>query len=74
MISAIEDDEEISASLFPGVGAINLSGGKPKTHFYFKLAEICFGERLKYKDVFAKATKPKQRQAWFVKIKNRLKT
>ncbi|KAJ6543500.1 hypothetical protein B0H10DRAFT_1970371 [Mycena sp. CBHHK59/15] len=39
-ITAIEDDKETLASLFPGVGAIKLSGGKPKTHYFYKLAVI----------------------------------
>ncbi|KAJ6620627.1 hypothetical protein B0H10DRAFT_2215888 [Mycena sp. CBHHK59/15] len=73
LITVIEEDEETSAGLFPGVGAIKLSGGKPKSHFYYKLAQICFEEHPKYMDVFMNTIKPKQRRAWSNKIKNRLK-
>ncbi|KAJ7631787.1 hypothetical protein B0H17DRAFT_1150143 [Mycena rosella] len=52
LITAIEDDPETSASLFLGAGAILLSGGKPKTHFYLNL------------EAFAKAIKPKEKKAW----------
>ncbi|KAJ6563205.1 hypothetical protein B0H10DRAFT_1966207 [Mycena sp. CBHHK59/15] len=39
-ITAIEDDKETLASLFPGVGAIKLSGRKRKTHYCYKLTVI----------------------------------
>ncbi|KAJ7436304.1 hypothetical protein B0H11DRAFT_1998972 [Mycena galericulata] len=74
LISAIEGDEDISGGLFPGVGAIKRSGGKPKTYFYHLLAETLFKEHAIYADAFAKAVKPKQLEAWMTKIKNRIKT
>ncbi|KAJ6461539.1 hypothetical protein DFH09DRAFT_1495152 [Mycena vulgaris] len=74
LIGAIEDDKETSASLFPGVGGISRDGGKPKSHFYYKLAQSCFEEHEKYRDAFAKDTIPKKQRAWSNKIKNRLKT
>ncbi|KAJ7233350.1 hypothetical protein C8J57DRAFT_1532467 [Mycena rebaudengoi] len=72
LITAIETDEEISASIFPGLGAITRKGGKPKTHFYYELARLCFGVHEKYQDAFAKATSAKGKKAWFTKIKNRV--
>ncbi|KAJ6448734.1 hypothetical protein DFH09DRAFT_1118787 [Mycena vulgaris] len=60
--------------LFPGVGGISRDGGKPKSHFYYKLAQSCFKEHEKYRDTFAKATTPKKQWVWSNKIKNRLKT
>ncbi|KAJ7874284.1 hypothetical protein B0H13DRAFT_2551810 [Mycena leptocephala] len=79
LISAIEEDEEIRDGLFPGVGAIKLSGGKPKTHYYYSLAVKCFAEHEKYKDIFAvdpeqsPATLAKQRKLWTENIKNKIK-
>ncbi|KAJ7249492.1 hypothetical protein B0H12DRAFT_1234636 [Mycena haematopus] len=78
LITAIEDDEDTHDGLFPGIGAIKRTGGKPKTHHYYELAKTCFAEHEKYKDAFT--TKPnstvaelaKHRKLWNQKIKNRI--
>ncbi|KAJ6615675.1 hypothetical protein B0H10DRAFT_2220156 [Mycena sp. CBHHK59/15] len=78
LITAIEDDEEIKDGLFPGVGAIKLSGGKPKTHHYYNLAIKIFGEHTDYKTIFA--VNPKlnhtqqsdRRKLWTNKCKNKV--
>ncbi|KAJ6534353.1 hypothetical protein B0H19DRAFT_1272073 [Mycena capillaripes] len=72
LITAIESDEQTRDSLFPGIGAIKISGGKPKTHFYWKLAETCFDDHEKYQDAFAKASVASEKRAWSNKIKNRI--
>ncbi|KAJ6503073.1 hypothetical protein DFH09DRAFT_1289534 [Mycena vulgaris] len=47
-------DEDIRDGLFPGAGGIRLSSGKPKAHYYYKLAEICFADHPEYhQEVFA---------------------
>jgi hypothetical protein len=78
LITAIENDEEIKDGLFPGVGAIKLSGGKPKTHHYYNLAVKIFGEHTDYKTIFA--VNPKlnhtqqsdRRKLWTNKCKNKV--
>ncbi|KAJ7661277.1 hypothetical protein DFH06DRAFT_1325590 [Mycena polygramma] len=72
MISAIEDDPLIRASLFPPVGGgPKLTGGKPKSDYQFQLAKLLFADHPKYKDAFAKAVKAKEKKTWYLKIKNR---
>lgn len=72
LVTAIESDEDTQNSLFPGIGGVKLSGGKPKTHYYYKLAQTCFGEHERYKEAFARATQPAEIAAWCNKIKNRI--
>ncbi|KAJ6527138.1 hypothetical protein B0H19DRAFT_1335159 [Mycena capillaripes] len=80
MITAIESDEEIRDGLFPGVGAIKRTGGKPKTHFYYKVAVALFAEHPLYTDVFAidpeqkAALRSQQRKLGIEKIKNKINT
>ncbi|KAF8190955.1 hypothetical protein K438DRAFT_1970707 [Mycena galopus ATCC 62051] len=74
LITAIEDSEETRESLFPGIGGIKRGGGLPKTHYYDQLAVTCFEEHPTYEESFAKAVTPKQKKAWRLKIKNRIKT
>lgn len=74
LISAIEEDEDTLEALFPGVGAIAISGGKPKTHFHQLLAKLLFEKHPLYMEAYAKAVKPIQLKAWRNKIKNRIGT
>lgn len=82
LITAIESDEKVRDSRFPGVGAIKLSGGKPKTYHYWNLALTCFATHELYKDAIAKATDPTLpkirrnhlNKLWTEKIKNKVKT
>jgi hypothetical protein len=73
LIMAIEDSEETRESLFPGIGGIKQGGGLPKTHYYDQLTVTCFEEHPIYKESFAKAVTLKQKKAWRLKIKNRIK-
>ncbi|KAJ7159348.1 hypothetical protein C8R43DRAFT_948277 [Mycena crocata] len=79
LVTAIEDNEEIREGLFPGVGAIRLSGAKPKTHHYYNLAVKIFADHPTYKDIFAinpedsPAKKQERRRSWTDKIKNKIK-
>ncbi|KAJ6614407.1 hypothetical protein B0H10DRAFT_2221284 [Mycena sp. CBHHK59/15] len=78
LITAIEEDEEIQDGLFPGVGGIPQTGGKPKKHHYYKLACILFLDHPDYKEIFQ--INPKhtavqlnaQRKLWTEKVKNKL--
>lgn len=78
LLTAIESDEQIRDGLFPGSGSTKLTSGKPKTHYYYKLAKICFAEHPEYKEGFA--VKPEyspamcthQRKVWTDKIKNKV--
>ncbi|KAF8128457.1 hypothetical protein K438DRAFT_2000279 [Mycena galopus ATCC 62051] len=78
LITAIESDPEMRDGLFPGVGAIKRTGGQPKTHYYYKLATICFDEHEAYKDAFtidpaqSKRFRSQQRKLWTDKVKNRV--
>ncbi|KAJ7460290.1 hypothetical protein FB451DRAFT_1563367 [Mycena latifolia] len=80
LIGGIEDDEEIRDALFPGVGANKLANGKPKTHYFYKLAQNCFAEHPDYMEAFAMnpeytpAQRTNQRKLWTEKIKNKVKT
>ncbi|KAJ6621016.1 hypothetical protein B0H10DRAFT_1945654 [Mycena sp. CBHHK59/15] len=74
MVTSIEEDPLMRASLFPPIGSIKQEGVKPKSDYQYRLAVILFSEHELYKDAFAKALIPKQKKAWFRKIKNRLKT
>ncbi|KAJ6602719.1 hypothetical protein DFH09DRAFT_1270577 [Mycena vulgaris] len=79
LITAIESDEDIRDGLFPGAGGIRLSSGKPKTHYYYKLAEICFADHPEYQEAFAVKPEYKavqitqQRKLWTEKVKNKIK-
>jgi hypothetical protein len=80
LIAGIEDDEDIRNGLFPGVGSIGLLHGKPKTHWHYKLAVICFATNPEYQEAFT--AKPEytlamiaeQRKLWTEKISNKVKT
>lgn len=78
MITAIESDPEMRDGLFPGVGGIKRTSAQPKTHYYYKLATICFAKHQAYKDMFAvdpaesKRFHNQQRKLWTDKVKNRV--
>lgn len=80
MVTAIENNEETRDGLFPGVGAIKRTGGKPKTHYYYKIAVELFAEHPTYKDAFAidpnesRALKSQHRKLWIEKTKNKINT
>ncbi|KAJ7182521.1 hypothetical protein C8R43DRAFT_1144593 [Mycena crocata] len=74
LVSAIEDDEETRSSLFPPPGSHRHSGGLPKKHYHSALARTLFAKHAIYGEAFKKATKPKEKDFWSDKIKNRLKT
>ncbi|KAJ7812894.1 hypothetical protein B0H14DRAFT_3751882 [Mycena olivaceomarginata] len=67
LVTAIESDEATRDSLFPGVGAIKLNGGMPKTHFHYQLAITCFADHPLYEESF----EPAGPKFWRGKIKNR---
>jgi hypothetical protein len=68
LVTAIESDEATRDSLFPGVGAIKLNGGTPKTHFHYQLAITCFADHPFYEESF----EPAGPKFWRGKIKNRI--
>ncbi|KAJ7733057.1 hypothetical protein DFH07DRAFT_780716 [Mycena maculata] len=78
LLRAIEGEQEIQDGLFPGVGAIKLSSGKPKTHHYYNLAIKLFAKHPLYQEAFAinpehpLAQQTKQRKLWTEKIKNKV--
>lgn len=74
LITAIEDNPDIRASLFPSIGASKLSGGKPKSEYQWWLAKHLFADHEKYKEAFAKAVTPKLKKPWYTMIKNKVKT
>ncbi|KAJ7936779.1 hypothetical protein B0H13DRAFT_1853200 [Mycena leptocephala] len=80
LISAVESDTEIRDALFPGVGAIRRSDGKPKTHYQCLLAVACFADHPTYKEAFAidpdekTPVLAKHRELWAEKIMNEIKT
>ena len=81
LINAISEDADIKQGLFPAPGG-NVSsskgGGKKKTAWYWKLAEILFFDHDIYSTAFEKAAsdkskdKAKSQAIWGDKIKNRL--
>ncbi|KAJ7460255.1 hypothetical protein FB451DRAFT_1270780 [Mycena latifolia] len=73
MINAIEDEEETRRSLFPPPGSTKRTGGLPKKHYHWILAETSFANHPTYMVAFKKAVKPKDKKSWSDKIKNRLK-
>ncbi|KAJ7346279.1 hypothetical protein DFH08DRAFT_961721 [Mycena albidolilacea] len=68
LVTAIESDEATRDSFFPGVGAIKLNGGTPKTHFHYQLAITCFADHPFYEESF----EPAGAKFWRGKIKNRI--
>ncbi|KAJ7838390.1 hypothetical protein B0H14DRAFT_3700178 [Mycena olivaceomarginata] len=74
LITAIEEGDEIRASLFPPVGANKLSGGKKKSEYQYQLAKILFAAHPKFKEAFAQAKTAKEKKPWYLKIKNRIDT
>ncbi|KAJ7475394.1 hypothetical protein B0H11DRAFT_2235347 [Mycena galericulata] len=73
LIKGIEEDDDTRRALFPPPGSTKRNGGLPKKHYHQLLADICFKEHDNYKEAYAKAKKPKQRDIWSGKIKNRIK-
>ncbi|KAJ7787633.1 hypothetical protein B0H14DRAFT_3505242 [Mycena olivaceomarginata] len=74
LITAIEEGDEIRASLFSPVGANKLSGGKKKSEYQYQLAKILFAAHPKFKEAFAQAKTAKEKKPWYLKIKNRIDT
>ncbi|KAJ7916480.1 hypothetical protein B0H13DRAFT_1871107 [Mycena leptocephala] len=72
LITAIEEDPLIRASLFPPIGSGKLSGGKPKSEYQYQLAKILFADHPKYEEAFGKAVAAKEKKIWYLKIKNRI--
>ncbi|KAJ7745147.1 hypothetical protein B0H16DRAFT_1856801 [Mycena metata] len=72
LITAIEDGDDIRASLFPPVGANKLSGGKKKSEYQYQLAKVLFAEHPKFKESFAQAKTAKEKKPFYTKIKNRV--
>ncbi|KAJ7027996.1 hypothetical protein C8F04DRAFT_1189009 [Mycena alexandri] len=72
LVTAIEGDDAIRRGLFPPPGSSKRTGGLPKKHFHWQLANTCFAEHPAYEQAFKRAVKPKQQDVWTGKIKNRL--
>ncbi|KAG0698762.1 hypothetical protein DFH29DRAFT_877759 [Suillus ampliporus] len=76
MLTEITEDEDIKQGLFPVPGLNPRNQGVPKTHWHWVLCKKLFSYHKDYKSRFEvlwdKGT-PKQKEAWHMKIKNRLK-
>ncbi|KJA25909.1 hypothetical protein HYPSUDRAFT_1067108, partial [Hypholoma sublateritium FD-334 SS-4] len=78
LIAAITDDPDIKQGLFPGPGAhvsTAKGGGKRKSHWQRKLAEILFAEHPEFSAAYAHSQKQKSSKLqgiWGERVRNRI--
>lgn len=80
IVTAITDNDDIRRGLYPEPGANESTangGGKPKADFHRLIVDEIFSNHDEYGELYlshVEAKDKKKLEAWFLKVKNRIRT